>query len=292
MKALAHSSVLRQQQGFAVYVLNNEEIELAVVPELGAKIISLKSLRTGREWLWHPPDGLKLFRNRDGDDFSKSPLAGIDECFPTVAPCRWQGRDLPDHGEVWNAPWSVDTPAWENEILKTRVQLKISPFEFGRTIELSGNEIRISYQLTNHGVEKENFLWALHPLLELQPGDELELPASTRALFNGADWVDSIASAVPKKKFSKIFAAPVREGRAAIGNTKTGERLEFEWQPDENCALGLWLTRGGWHGHHHFAIEPANGDDDALALAAERGHCGIIAALSSVHWRLRLRIGS
>ena len=52
-------------------VLSNEDVELAVVPELGAKIISLKDLRTGREWMWHPPGGLKLFRNLPGDDFPK-----------------------------------------------------------------------------------------------------------------------------------------------------------------------------------------------------------------------------
>jgi hypothetical protein len=55
MKALTHSFAVRQQQGFAIHVLKNEEIEIAVVPELGARIISLMNLRTGREWMWHPP---------------------------------------------------------------------------------------------------------------------------------------------------------------------------------------------------------------------------------------------
>jgi galactose mutarotase-like enzyme len=145
----AHLNV-RQEQGFEVYTLNNGEIEVSVVPELGAKIISLKNVRTGREWLWHPPEGLKLFRNRSGDDFSKSPLVGIDECLPTIAPCRWQGRELPDHGELWNAPWSIDAAALEEGILKTRVKLLISPFELERTIELHESEIRINYQLNNY----------------------------------------------------------------------------------------------------------------------------------------------
>ncbi len=130
MKTLNHSIALQPQQGFEVYVLNTEEVELAVVPELGAKIISLKNLRTGREWMWHPPGGLKLFRNHPGDAFSKSPLAGADECLPTITPCSWQGRELPDHGEVWNVPWKVDPVALESGILKTSVRLEISPFEF------------------------------------------------------------------------------------------------------------------------------------------------------------------
>ena len=291
MKALTNSFAVRQMQGFEVYVLNTEEVELAVVPELGAKIISLKNLRTGREWMWHPPGGLKLFRNRPGDAFSQSPLAGADECLPTIAPCAWQGRELPDHGEVWNVPWKVDFEALENGILKTSVRLEISPFDFERTIELRGNEIQINYQLNNYSKADRQFLWAIHPLLRLQADDQLELPASTRALLNGAAWIDAVISAIPENNSAKIFAAPVSEGLAAIGNPATGDRLEFEWSPVENGALGLWLTRGGWHGHHHFAIEPTNANDDSLAVATARNHCGTVAGNSSVSWELSLRVG-
>jgi hypothetical protein len=292
MKTFTNSFSVRRQQGFEVYVLNTEEVELVVVPELGAKIISLKNLRTGREWMWHPPGGLKLFRNRPGDAFSQSPLTGADECLPTIAPCSWQGHELPDHGEVWNVPWKVDSEALENGILKTSVQLKISPFDFERTIELRGNEIQISYQLNNWSAVEQHFLWAIHPLLRLQVGDRLELPTSTRALLNGATWVDEVASAIPEETSAKVFAKPVSEGLAAIGNTVTSDRLEFEWSPMENDTLGLWLTRGGWHGHHHFAIEPMNAGADTLALATEQGHCGVVGAGDFTTWQIRLRLGA
>jgi hypothetical protein len=271
-------------------VLNNENLEIAVVPQLGAKIISLKNLRSGREWMWHPPGGSGLFANRPGDDFAQSPLVGADECLPTIAPCAWQGRNLPDHGEVWSEPWTVDTQAWANGILKTSIRLKISPFEFERVVELQENEIRLDYRLTNAGSRPEAFLWAFHPLLNLQPDDQLELPGSTRALLNGATWVDTVPLAVPEKKYAKVFARPVSEGVVAIRNRTRGDRLEFAWNPAENNTLGLWLTRGGWHGHHHFAIEPTNADTDALALAAGRNHCGLVPAADSVAWQIRLRV--
>ncbi|HVU27210.1 MAG TPA: hypothetical protein VHG71_05680 [Verrucomicrobiae bacterium] len=290
MIATANTFEIRREQGFELYVLRNQFVELAVVPELGAKIVSLKNLRTRREWLWHPAGGLKLFCNRSGDEFSRSPLAGIDECLPTIAPCLWQGRELPDHGEVWNAAWSADAAAWENGVLKTRVLLEVSPLELERTIELQENEIRFGYELTNFGATEEKFVWSFHPLLRLQPGDELELPASTRALLNGADWVDAITSAVPENKFAKIFAAPLHEGRAAIKNSQTGDELKFVWDATENNALGLWLTRGGWHGHHHFAIEPTNARVDALATAAKQDRCGKVAAGGLVNWQLQLEI--
>jgi galactose mutarotase-like enzyme len=291
MKALTNHIAVRQVQDFDVYVLSNEDVELAVAPELGAKIVSLKNLRTGREWLWHPPGNLQLFKNHARDEFSASPLVGIDECLPTIEPCSWQGRELPDHGEVWNVPWQVDWRAWKDGILKTKARLHVSPFEFARTVELRGNEVCLAYELHNLGTAAENFIWAIHPLLRLEPGDRLELPDSTRERLNGETWVDAVASTIPAKNCAKIFARPVSEGRAAIYNQANEDRLEFAWDSSENNTLGLWLTRGGWHGHHHFSIEPTNADNDSLAVAAEKKNCGVVAGKSSVNWQLCLRVG-
>lgn len=290
MKAFTNNLQVRREQGFKTYELSNSEVKIAVIPELGAKIISLQNARTGREWMWHPRGSLKLFHNSATDDFSHSPLVGVDECLPTIQPCVWRGRNLPDHGEVWSAEWKLDENAWQKGVLKTTVQLQISPFDFERTIELEANTVRLNYQLTNRSAAPEQFLWAIHPLLRLQEGDHLVLPAATRALFDGADWLDAVDSAVPEGNCSKLVAGPLTEGFSAIHNSKTGERFEFEWNALENNALGLWLTRGGWHGHHHFAIEPTNAGADALTTAAGRNWCGVVAASGVATWQIRLRI--
>ena len=292
MNAICNNTEVRREQGFNLFALGNQEVEIVVVPELGAKIVSLKNLRTGREWMWHPPGGLKLFRNSPGDDFSASPLVGMDECLPTIVPCSWRGRELPDHGEVWSVPWVVNDSAKESGVLKTSVVLNYSPFEIERTIELHENEIHLNYRLRNRSAVEECYLWAMHPLLRLVAGDQLELPASTRSLLNGEAWIDDLNAATPARDCAKVFASPVSEGFAAIKNQITGERLEFEWSPTENSTLGVWLTRGGWHGHHHFAIEPTNSDADALTEAAARKRCGIVSAGGVANWQVCLRVES
>ena len=278
--------------GFDVHTLRSEAVALSVVPELGAKIISLKDLRTQREWLWHPRDNLELFRNRPRDAFSDSPLVGMDECLPTILPCTWRGRELPDHGEVWNQAWEVDQDAWQLGVLKTVIKLKSSPFVFERAIALQERQIRIDYKLTNLENTEEDFVWAFHPLLRLMAEDKLELPGSTRKLLNGETWVDAVASAIPTSNCAKAFAHPVSEGWAAVINGVTGDRLEFVWDSFQNNSLGLWITRGGWHGYHHFAIEPTNADHDSLATASKRKRCGTVAGNGSVRWQLLLRVGS
>lgn len=283
---------VRHEQGFAVYVLGDEQVELAVVPELGARIISLKNLRSGREWLWHPSGGLKLFRSRVGDDFASGPLVGMDECLPTIAPCSWRGRTLPDHGEVWSVPWTVDAAAWETGSLRTSVKLGISPLEFERQIELCENEIHLEYRLRNLGAADESYLWAMHPLLRFREGDELQLPACMRSRLVDGAWRDTTESTVPEGECAKVFVRPIQVGRAGVCNRHTGDRLDFKWDPTQNDTLGLWLTRGGWHGHHHLALEPTNGAHDALALAAEAGRCGVVEAGGVTTWNVWLRVDS
>jgi hypothetical protein len=290
-KACVNIPIIGQHQDFTVYTLANDEVQLVIAPELGAKIISLKNLRTGREWLWHPGGDMRLFRNQTGDDFSASPLAGIDECLPTIAPCTWRGRNLPDHGEVWSQPWQVEECVPGNSTLTTSIKLKTSPLLFRRTVCLQGNEVWLDYELSNLSGGDENFIWAIHPLLRLAPGDELELPFSTRELLNGETWLDAITSAVPEKKLAKVFAAPISEGWVAIKNDRQGDRFKLAWDPAGLNALGVWLTCGGWHGHHHIALEPTNADNDSLLLAARGKHCGIIAANSSMAWQLSIQVG-
>lgn len=282
----------RMEQGVLLYSIASGSVELTVVPQLGARILSLKNRQTGREWLWHPGDGLKLFANQAGDDFAASPLAGVDECIPTIAPCQWKGRNLPDHGEAWFAPWTVDAAGWMAGVLRTRVRFAVSPFELERTVSLVGSEVRLSYQLTNLGNDEECFLWALHPLLRIQPGDRLELPASVRQSLPSEAWLDAIDCDIPSAEgCAKIFAFPITTAQASIRNARTQENLTFTWNPAENNTLGIWQTTGGWHGHRHFALEPSNGSPDSLSDAARMNRCGRILPKGKTLWSVQIRVG-
>ena len=222
MNVVGNSCSVRREQGFEVFVLSNHAVELAVVPELGARIISLKDLRTGREWLWHPACGRRLFRNDAGDSFETSPLVGLDECVPTIAPCSWLGRDLPDHGEVWAAAWTLDLEAWERGVLRTSVSLEISPLDFERTIELQENEIRVTLDSRNEKLGhkiREAQLQKIPYMLVI--GDK-ELQAGAVAVRR-RDGVD--LGAMPLENFIQLIAEDNKTRRSEfITNTTGGTR--------------------------------------------------------------------
>jgi hypothetical protein len=280
------------EQGFAVVGLRTAAVELALVPALGGRIISLRSLRTGRQWCWHQDRPDWLWANRAGDDFGTSPQAGVDECVPSVAACRFAGRDLPDHGEVWYQPWTLDEAALGRGVLAATVRLTVSPFVFQRAIRAAAapGSLVFDYRLQNLSGSDQPFLWSLHPLFTITPGDQLQLPPEVTTLrLNGGlgdrpiefgdRWdypqpfpgvrLDQLQVPGLPKGCVKGFTGPLREGWAALFNPSTGDRLQLRWDAAQVPYCGLWLNRGH-AGFHHVALEPTSGAPDALSDAVER----------------------
>jgi hypothetical protein len=277
------------EQGFAVKELRGRSAILRMVPELGGRIIGLQSLKTGREWCWHQPRSDWLWANDAGDPFGTSPQAGIDECVPSIAACQVRGRRIPDHGEVWYQEWILDPEALAARELHAVMPLTVSPFVFSRTIRVGEDGVFVfDYSLGNTGTDPEPYLWCLHPLLNLEPGDRLELPEEVRRLrLNGGigapmaqgdywDYPEPMRGVrldrceVPGMPGGclKGFAGPLETGRAAVVNDTTGDRFELRWDAARIPYLGLWINRGH-AGFHHVALEPASGAPDSLADALD-----------------------
>ncbi|HWB60138.1 MAG TPA: hypothetical protein VG733_11645, partial [Chthoniobacteraceae bacterium] len=191
----------------------------------------------------------------------------------------------------------------------------LTPFEFQREISLADNIVTLSYRLTNIGREPEEYVWTIHPLLTLEEGDRMELPAavtefringgsSAPELSFGATWkypapfenfrLDHLQLGANIDACVKGFTHPLppAPATAAIANDRTGDRLEFQWNAAENDTLGIWLTRGGLKGWHHVALEPTNGAPDSLSQACTdwKRH-GLLAPGETKRWRLRLAVG-
>lgn len=299
------------EQGFAVVGLRTARAELRMVPALGGRITGLRSLRTGREWCWHQPRPDWLWANRPGDPFGASPQAGIDECVPTVAPCRVKGRALPDHGEAWFQAWDLDPAALAEGVLQAAVALPVSPFVFGRAIRAgAGGTFVFDYTLRNTGTDLEPYLWSFHPLLRLEAGDRLELPEEVRALrldgglgapiARGDLWaypepfpgVRLDACEVPGMPGGcvKGFAGPLATGGAAVANGSTGDRLAFHWDAAVLPHLGLWINRGHG-GFHHLGVEPCSGAPDSLAEAVgDWGQFSLLPPGETARWSLALEV--
>ncbi|MEM5947959.1 hypothetical protein WKV44_05335 [Spirochaetia bacterium 38H-sp] len=299
-------------EGFSAVGLRSRQAELLMVPQLGGRIVSLVGLKSGREWLWHREKQGWLWENNAGDDFALSPQAGIDECIPTVAPCCFKGRLLPDHGEVWYKGWELDSSALARGVICSRVVLDVSPFVFERCISIdSDGSFLLDYKLENWGIEDEPFIWSLHPLKSIKEGDYLVLPDEIDfirldgglgvPIQRGDVWaypepfsgirLDRLQ--VPgdgSELCVKGFAGPLKHGWASVCNDNTADSIKISWDADVIPYLGIWINRG-LGGAHHVGLEPCTGIPDSLAIAAnEWKTVETIAPSQKLRWRIKIEI--
>ena len=261
-------------------ILENEQLTVAVAPDFGARVTRLIDRASGRDWI--APGG-QSSQTGENAVYGLAEAVGWDECFPTVGRCDatgtvW-GRVLRDHGDLWGRGFAV---VEQRADLLTLVY-ESDQFRFVRTLRLDGATLHVDYQIDNLTADPMPYLWALHGLLAVRPGERIELPGVTHLTapyvsLQGAivdlpviQWPETQAAlgfdidiVQPQTAgfAAKMYATVPSHARARVGG------LEIVWSGDQIRHLGLWFTYGGWPGVggvHHMAIEPTNASAGDLA---------------------------
>lgn len=290
--------------GHPALALSNGEIEVVVAPALGGKLTNLRRSR-GREWLWRNPALPLATPERGASYVETADSGGWDECFPTIGPCPMPGArpgepPLPDHGELWGLPWqhTVKESA-AGTTLTGQVEGRLLPYDFTRElfVPATGDWLRSSYQLRHRGTVPFPFVWAAHPLLNVQAGSAISLPSAgrVRVLATHGQVPDGVANASswPPDGAGAAWTLPGAAGWAAmlavdtgasrrveVADPVRGERLVFELG-DGVSEVGLWINAGGWapervNGapgpapYFNLGVEPCLGAPDRLDRAIER----------------------
>jgi len=303
---------------FERVILKNELLQVEIIPELGAKIASLKMLPSGVEMLQQP---LLPYAERTRTmAFDEGDASGFDECLPTVSGCKFdtgKGRvQVPDHGDFWRIPWTSKQTGHEVEMQATGFSL---PLEFTKTLRLEGNELTMHYTIRNVGEATTEFSWSAHPLFTAEAGDRVVLPASvTFVQVEGSggnrlgaagkryDWpvaklesgtsIDlSECGAIESGVGDKLYTRAPQEGWCALDRVKLKTRVEMRFNPQESPFLGLWLCYGGWpegrpNRQQCVALEPCMAPMDSLAVASAKGYTRKLEAQQKYAWSISIRI--
>ena len=288
--------------GFPAIALRSAELEVIAVPSIGMKLTNMRR-RNGREWLWRS-DQIALAAPRPGASYVETAdSGGWDECFPTVGPSPVPGAPpgtppLPDHGELWSAPWSSSVyDHGEGTTLASTARGAAFPYEFHREITLDNQEpvVRFHYRLRHTGETPFPWIWSSHPLLNVQPGSVLSLPGVTQVKVHAVhgqgpeenetvSWPQAFGGESDRFTFpedggwaTKVFGEVGAEGRMVLTDPRRGERLELVVRPEEVPQVGLWINCRGWAPpgrtpYYNLALEPCIGAPDRLDLAVTEWH--------------------
>jgi galactose mutarotase-like enzyme len=317
----ASKAAILSTRGFTLVQLANDCVAVSFLPELGAKMTSLKSVSTGREFLLQPPD--RPYRPATyGARFADFDTSGFDECCPTVSECQYPNGEfahaiLPDHGDLWSTAWQCDISDSE---LSFEARGKSLPYMLRKYVSLESNIIVLRYEVVSTGTQEFAFLWSAHPLLAAEPGCRIILPTDVSDLF--VNWSreerlgkygDSCGWPVARTQegrevnlaelttvnahtADKLFTSRLSNGECTIRYPRTNEALVFQFDPALVPYLGIWICQGGWpsmdHGHFTIALEPCTGRPDSLWESIKMGECDVLQPGQTKTWELRLEVRS
>ena len=298
--------------------VQNEHLRAVFVPALGGKMISLTHRPTGHELLLQPPEPERGYRPAQwGAAFEDFDTSGFDECFPTVSACRYPEAPypeipLPDHGELWSAPWTWN---WKGAAIEMSVRGQALHYTFEKKARAQGSDLVLEYTLTSTARKPFKYVWSSHPLLAAEPGAEILLPAEARELYlnwsrgerlgrpgDTVAWSPDLARLEgPRAGFAdKLFTGRLSEGWCALWKPAAGISLTFRFDPAQVPYVGLWICQGGWperrdaarasEGHFTVALEPCSGRPDALDVAIARGEARSIEPGEEQRWTLTLEL--
>lgn len=300
-------------------VLDNGRLRVVVLPELGAKIASLRALPRGEELLQAP---LLPYGPRDqAMAFDAADASGFDECLPSVNACQLSTpagpAQIPDHGDFWRIPFRVQRTG---EKVRFEADGFSLPLSFAKTLWLDGDRLRIEYSVRNTGSQSCEYLWASHPLFVVEAGDRVELPPSVQSVLvtgsarerlragKSCTWPKtaledgrvadlSLAGSPQEEIGDKLFAEGLRDGWCALHRGRLNTTIRVEFNLEECPALGLWLCYGGWPleraaRQQCVALEPCTAPFDSLADASRQGKAQRLAAGEAAAWSISIFVGT
>lgn len=285
------------QSGFETIHIRTDRLALAVMPELGGKISSLRDAQTGREWLWRNPR-MPYQRVPYGSSYTKlADTGGWDECFPSVMECKypsapWEGASIQDHGELWSQPAKLDVLEENDSVtLHSRWEGIALPYTFERKVWLAEGlaRLRFDYTVTNTVTSPIDWIWSAHPLIAIEPGMQLLTPPAARFNVMGAFPQELVSqrrdvsfpftagehdlSKLPPTSAGialKLWSDPLTDGWATL-RASDGE-LRMRWDVTRLPQLALWLNFGAFSGdggapYYNMGLEPCIGAQDSLTDA-------------------------
>jgi hypothetical protein len=284
------------------WLVRSRDMELTIVPERGAKIVSLCHLPTQTDWLWLNPYLQWQTPESPERHAELHDVGGWDECFPTVTASTIDGVSWPEHGDLWWRRWTAELRG--NELW---MGVEANGYRFSRIVSATPTGFRFEYTVTNRTEEPFPYLWSARPLVCLDPPITIEIIGRpTIRLGNdsrlGKSGEQYRWPVVRGRSFTEVgkpssmsvkLLVYVERGEITLHH-RYSRPLQIRWPLEQLPLLGLWCNESGWSGadvppYCTLGVEPRNGAPDDLAMALEQWGSGrVLPPGETHHWWLEL----
>lgn len=321
------------RSGLRTVRLENQRMSVSLLPEAGGKIAELIDRRSGRNWLWRNPH-LPIRRPVYGSDYgSELDSGGWDEILFSTSPCEIGLPDgtrhrIPDHGDLVGQAWQVEESAALEAgpaVCDLTATGRVFDFRWRRVASLDAERplLTLNYSLENTGDSPWPWAWCAHPLIAVERGMRIELPAGREfrvadskrlnldptasefawpclPLVDGGaiDLAASFDSGAESDRFAaKLFARSASPGAVSISSANRTERLTIRYDERQIPWLGLWINNRAWSGcgsqpHLNLGLEPSTSPCESLTEAIAEGWTEQLEPGKIRTWSLSLEVGA
>lgn len=288
--------------------LENENLTVKLLPELGGKIISFFLKDQAFELA---AEAEKDFSEKQTKQMRFFDYAfGMDESFPNIdaEEVTWKGRKLyyPDHGEIWSHAFRI----LEQNNNSVRLGWKSAYFSYyyEKTLLLEEKKLRIHYRIVNVGEQEFPCIWTWHGLVHYEEDMRIILPEEIRRCRNvlsgtclgRTDAVLPVENSmydfrsVPKKGTKSMvkYYGEEKVKKGCCGFIYPSQNVECILQYDAQALpyVGVWITAGGLQGAHNCALEPSSGFYDSISKAKELGKLPVLSAGEKMEFELSITL--
>lgn len=257
-------------------VIENNEISVQVVPEVGGRIQALHSKKSCYDWVWKEKETDKINIIQPYSEYDSQWSGSWEELYPNDAIEYFNSNEAPDHGELWNSVWEVREKSEKKLLLSTSGYFSQTIVE--KTYELKENQLEVKYRLTN--IPYSNFLFKLH----------LAMPISNTSIdfsYEKCRKVDTNFGNIvrnPKDNLEvELFLNNIKTGEGTndflyfdgvgsdikITEHSSSSNLTLSYDKETMPHFWIFQTRGGWMGKNVVVLEPCTNGIKNLSKAIE-----------------------
>jgi galactose mutarotase-like enzyme len=288
--------------GFTVYRLENEFLQVTLMPLRGGEIQQIRSKKSDLKFLCEGRPDMPDFRQPGPD----APLAPAENAafsnfytmFPNAGPLQtYRGYQYEFHGDIRAVAWEakIITDSEAKIVLELKARCKEIPFELKRTISLEKGATCLSFRdelshIGPTGSEKLPFIYGFHPYFSHPLLDEnSQFKVGGQVIFEGPS---------RQERVNRLYSIETGQvGEVEIFNPvlKAAFRLRFDpsflkytwlWfvsKPAEKVYLGSLLPCTNF-------ISPGSPDGINAALANQTARWLEPGELFSTNWQIEAEV--
>jgi len=269
--------------------LQNDQLSVVLLPELGGKIVSIVYLETGFEVVeQNHQSGYTL--PGENARFSDFDASGLDDAFPNIdeTTLLYENRAIhyPDHGEIWSRSFDYEIVG---ETLCLTYYSERFQYTYEKIFELQSNELIIHYNIQTKLEQPLPCLWAFHGLMRYESDMNLLYPEGTNGFVNvltsealGALGTrhsraessynfEQVPPKVPPTMVKYYVDSMSQQGQCGYVYYPQGMMCQLTYEAAKLPYLGIWITAGGFRGDCNLALEPATSYYDDVGIALQNG---------------------